>query len=153
MDPMALLKEDHSTVLDLIDQLEEAQGTGNHSEAAKLFDQLNDALTLHTRIEEAVLYPALEAFTETTEAVKLSVEEHEEVSQLLVDLSDTHTGEAEFEDRFAELRERVQSHIEEEEDNLLPDAERLLGERRLQEMGRQIEQLRKGKLAASTRLS
>jgi hemerythrin-like domain-containing protein len=53
-------------------------------------------------------------------------------------------------DKLTELRDSVEHHVEEEENEMFPKAEKVLGESRLQEMGRQMEQMKQGKSATAT---
>ena len=57
-----LLKEDHREVESLIAQLE---GGADH----ETFGKLRNSITMHTQIEEGILYPALEDFDETGELI------------------------------------------------------------------------------------
>ncbi len=54
-----MLREDHREVESLIAQLE---GGADH----ETFSKLRNAITMHTQIEESILYPALEDFDETS---------------------------------------------------------------------------------------
>ena len=56
-DAIALLKADHRKVEDLFDKFEAAKGDGRKQALA---EQICMELTIHTRIEEDVFYPACE---------------------------------------------------------------------------------------------
>jgi hemerythrin-like domain-containing protein len=58
--------------------------------------------------------------------------------------------EVEFQERLEELKENLAHHIEEEEDELFPMAEKLCGQKRLEEMGRQMQQMKQGRSASAT---
>jgi hemerythrin superfamily protein len=136
-----ILKQDHREAIGLFDRLE---GTGGSKD--ELFNQLKDALKLHTKLEEKIFYPALENFDETRDLVKESYREHRKVDQLLAEIN---PAAGDFADELGELRRNVEHHVEEEEGEMFPKAERLLGGARLQEMGRQMEQMKKGQSAAA----
>lgn len=123
-----MLKEDHREVESLIAQLEGAADR-------ETFGKLKKAITMHTQIEEGILYPALEDFDETGEQIEESYQEHDDVDQLLEDMSSTDLQGEEFQDLLSELKESIEHHVQEEENQLFPNAENLLGTETLEEMG------------------
>jgi hemerythrin-like domain-containing protein len=142
-----ILKQDHREAMGLFERLEgtdEASGGGGSKD--ELFDQLKGALTLHTKLEEQIFYPALENFDETRDLIKESYREHRKVDQLL---AETNPAAGDFTGKLSELRRNVEAHVDEEESEMFPKAERLLGQARLQEMGRQMEQMKKGQSATA----
>lgn len=148
MNAIELLMQDHKQVAGLMDQLETAD-KGDRS-AKGIFLQIKEGLTLHTQIEEQIFYPALKNFEETKDLVPEAFEEHQEVKDLLEDMSSLSPGDDEFMDKFTELRDSVEHHVEEEESEMFPKAEKVLGQSRLQEMGRQMEQMKQRKTATAT---
>lgn len=130
-----LLKEDHREVEGLIAQLE---GSADH----ETFGKIKSALKMHTKIEEEILYPAMEDFDETEELVDESYQEHDEVDQLLMEMSGTQPQSEEFQDLLAQLKESIEHHVGEEENELFPNAESLLGAETLEEMGNKAEQMK-----------
>lgn len=161
MNAIELLKEDHQEALDLMDQLEEITGDFDEddedaaaptmsNEPVQLFAQLKQALTLHTQLEEAIFYPAMKQFDETRDMIGEAIEEHQEVDQILNDMATLSPGDEEFQDKLEELRDSVEHHIDEEENELFPRAEELCGDERLNEMGNQMLQMKQGKSARAT---
>jgi len=148
MNAIELLKSDHQEAKSLMEQIEIAD-KGDRS-AKDLFNQLKQALTLHTQIEEEIFYPALKSFDETKDMVPEALEEHQEVDEMLAEMSALSPGNDEFMDKFTELRDAVEHHVEEEEDEMFPKAEKALGQPRLQEMGQQMQQMKQGKSATAT---
>ena len=55
-DAIALLKEDHATVRELLDELEKA-AMNDGSEAETLLETIEAELKVHTTIEEEIFYP------------------------------------------------------------------------------------------------
>lgn len=130
-----LLKADHREVEGLIAQLE---GSADH----ETFGKIKNALKMHTRIEEEILYPALEDFDETEALIDESYQEHDEVDDLLMEMGDTEPQSEEFQDFLAKLKDSIEHHVEEEENELFPNAETLLGTETLEEMGNKAEQMK-----------
>jgi hemerythrin superfamily protein len=148
MNAIDLLMNDHKEASGLMEQIELAD-KGDRS-AKELFTQLKQALTLHTQMEEQIFYPALRSFDETKDMIPEAFEEHQEVKDLLAEMAALSPGNDEFMDKLTELRESVDHHVEEEENEMFPKAKKALGNTRLQEMGRQMEQMKQGKSATAT---
>jgi hemerythrin-like domain-containing protein len=159
MNAIELLKADHARVQELFRQYEKAGG--QHREIA---EQIFTELEMHTTLEEELFYPALrsrvkpetlelepltaEEETEDEDLVTEAIEEHGEVKALIATLRALNPGNAQFQGTFAELREGVEAHVGMEEDELMPDAEAVLGDE-LERLGRQMEE-RKQQLMAGT---
>jgi len=142
-----ILKQDHREAIGLFERLagaDEAAGAGGSKD--ELFDRLKGALTLHTKLEEQIFYPALENFDETRDIIQESYEEHRKVDQLLAEINPAGS---DFASKLSELRGNVEHHVDEEEGEMFPKAEQLLGQSRLQEMGRQMGQLKQGQSATA----
>jgi hypothetical protein len=94
-------------------------------------EQVFTALEIHAHLEENVFYPAYETMTgkNGTQLVADSRLAHEHVKALLIELQDIDLGEATFEAKFQELRHTVEQHVAQEEDEMLPEAEQILGDR------------------------
>ncbi|HKP84918.1 MAG TPA: hemerythrin domain-containing protein [Blastocatellia bacterium] len=148
MNAIELLKSDHQEASTMMEQIETAD-KGDRS-AKELFNQLKQALTLHTQIEEQILYPALKSFDETKDWVPEAINEHQEVDDILAEMSALSPGNDEFMDKLTELRDAVEHHVEEEETDIFPKCEQVFGQSRLDEMGRQMEQMKQGKSATAT---
>jgi hemerythrin-like domain-containing protein len=147
MNAIELLIRDHEEAASMMDQLETAD-KGDRS-ARDTFLQLKNALTLHTQVEEQVFYSALKNHEETSDMIPESLEEHREVDEILAEMSRLNPGNDDFMDKLTELRDSVEHHVEEEQNEMFPKAERILGESRLQEMGRQMQQMKQGKSATA----
>src|SRR5215213_3310809 len=97
-----ILKQDHREAIGLFERLEgadEAAGAGGSKD--ELFDRLKGALTLHTKLEEQIFYPALENFDETRDIIQESYEEHRKVDQLLAEINPAGS---DFASKLSELR-------------------------------------------------
>jgi hemerythrin-like domain-containing protein len=152
MTAIELLEEDHQLAINLIDELESADDdAGTDPTNTETFNQLHEALKLHTRLEEEIFYPALESFDETRDLIKEAYKEHEKVDQLLARLSSKAPNEEEFQENLAELRSSIEQHVEEEEGEIFPKAEELLGASKLEQMGEQMQRAKdNAKVVAAT---
>lgn len=134
MDAFNLLKEDHRKVDALFDQLESATGKAKLT----VFNQIKTELELHTHIEEKIFYPALEEPEETHELTLEAYEEHDVVKKLLSQLGRAKTANEEWEAQAKVLRENVEHHVEEEENELFPKAEAALGKAEIADLGERM---------------
>jgi Hemerythrin HHE cation binding domain len=152
MNAIDLLKADHARVQELFRQYERAGG-----QQREIAEQIFTELEVHATLEEEFFYPALrgglepataeeETEDEEEDLVAEALEEHREMKTLIATLRALDPGDAQFQTKFAELREGVEEHVGMEEDELMPDAVAALGGE-LERLGRQLEQ-RKEQLMA-----
>jgi iron-sulfur cluster repair protein YtfE (RIC family) len=117
LDVLDILRTQHDDVFQLIEDLE--AGKGDRSE---IFDELADKLAAHTAVEEKIFYPAVLDDT-TNDMLHEAVEEHLAVKRLLSDMLglDPENDKEEFDAKLAVLKEDLEHHArEEEEDKLFP---------------------------------
>jgi hemerythrin-like domain-containing protein len=122
-----ILRQQHREVQGLMKKL--ANGASDRDARVA---ELVGALNLHTRLEEAVFYPAIaELGTKHAEAVVLeSYEEHRLVDFLMAQLPEPDMRSEQFQARLRVLQSLVEEHIEEEEREVFKLADRLSDERR-----------------------
>ena len=128
-----MIRADHTHVLATFHQFEADTSPGTKQ---ALVNTACLALEVHAQLEEEIFYPAMrEAGAEIdAETVGKSVPEHDEMRQLIARLRMLEPTDAAFDDTFYELMRTVLHHVADEETILLPDAERILGDR-LSELG------------------
>ncbi|TKA93649.1 hemerythrin domain-containing protein [Halopseudomonas bauzanensis] len=142
MDAIELLKADHETVKQL---LEEISATTERAvkKREELLQKIKLELTIHTTIEEEDFYPA---FKEAGAKDELKMyheakEEHRAVESLVLpDLLNTEPGSVEFSGRIKVLKELLEHHIEEEEQEIFTDAAKLMSKEQLETLGKQMEE-------------
>lgn len=138
MNAIELLTQDHRKVDELFEQMESGEG-----EKADIFNKIYQELSLHAEAEETFFYPELELSQETSGEVRHSYHEHQEIKDLLAELAARDTNDDAWMIRFEELKKSVQHHVKEEEGELFPDAQQVLGESKLEDIGSKIEDLKK----------
>lgn len=138
MNAINVLTKDHRKVEELFSQIESGEG-----DRMEVFKQINDELTLHAQVEETLFYPELELKGETSEQVQHSYEEHLEAKNLLAELSAGNPDDEGWMSKLQKLKESVNHHVQEEESELFPKAEEILGEERLESLGEKIESMKK----------
>jgi hemerythrin-like domain-containing protein len=94
-------------------------------------------------MEEQAFYHSLANLQETNELIKGAYEEHRKVDELLVKMTTAKN----WKPLLGDLKAQISHHVQEEEGELFPHAERLLPQNLLKEMGRQLENMKEGKAA------
>ena len=103
-------------------------------------ETLSTALEIHARLEEEIFYPAMRRID--PDLVDKSIPEHNEMRRLIARLRGTRPDDRAYDATLLELMRNVMRHVADEETELLPEAERVLGDRRLCELGAQMTKRR-----------
>jgi hemerythrin-like domain-containing protein len=135
MDAFELLKADHKKVAQLFDSLESASGKAKMD----VFKQIKNELDLHTHIEETIFYPALEKPEETHDLTLEAYEEHKVVKALLAELAGATAANDEWDAKAKVLRENVEHHVDEEENELFDKADDALSDEEIEALGNRME--------------
>jgi hemerythrin superfamily protein len=145
-----LLKQDHKKVKDIFRQYERAGDDTKKTQ--KLAEEAFKELTVHSRIEEEIFYPAArkKGSEEDKELVAEGLEEHHVVEQLIEELQATKPGTEEFQAKFKVMTENVEHHIEEEENELFPDVQKRL-KNELESLGEKMMRRKEELMAAGSR--
>lgn len=158
MNAIDLLETDHERVKAILAQLSESTDRAI-KKRTDLVAKLEMEITIHTQLEEQILYPAFKEAggKEEDEMYYEAKEEHRTVDSLVLpDLKSTDPTKPEFAGRAKVVKELLEHHIEEEETEMFPKARKLLGNKKLDELGEQMlamkaemkKNLSAGKLAA-----
>jgi hemerythrin superfamily protein len=148
MDAIEMLKADHEKVKGLFRQYE-AAGDRAYQKKKSIAEEVFTEITVHSSLEEELFYPAVKAETDKQgqELVAEAVEEHHVVAMLIEELKALDPKDERYDAKFSVLMDNVEHHIEEEEDELFPEAEDVLGDA-IEDLGAQMKE-RKGQLMAS----
>jgi len=115
---------DHRKHRDLLQRLEATRGATR--ERASLFTEFTREAKGHAAAEEQALYSTLLRKPATTDRGRHSVAEHKQIEDLLNTLAATPMDTGGWLTRFRELRHEYLHHLEEEEDEVFPAADRVL---------------------------
>ena len=140
MDPMKMLKEDHSKVKKLFEEFESA-GDRADKKKEKLFEQIRSELDVHMKLEESIFYPAVKKVRseETKELIREADEEHHVAKLLLAEIAKLEPSAEQYDAKVKVLKENIEHHVEEEEGELFPDAKKRLSDDKLAELGEQMK--------------
>src|ERR1700754_2867602 len=111
MDAIALLKQDHRTVEELFAQFEKASGDGRKQ---KLAEQICLELTVHTKIEEDIFYPACEGAIEQ-DLLNEAYVEHDGAKVLIAESEAGGPDDKFYDAKVKVLSEMIEHHVEEDE--------------------------------------
>lgn len=134
MNGLEMLKADHRKVSELFGQFEAASDAKKQS----LFEQIKTELETHTQIEETIFYPALEEEEELKDMVLEAYEEHKQVKTLLREISALSENSEKFEAKMKVMKENVEHHVEEEEQELFPKVEQFFDQQQLDTWGKEF---------------
>ncbi len=154
IDPVALLKDDHEKVKGLFDKFENAKSDSAKKSAAR--KAIMD-LKVHAAIEEEIFYPACDAALDSKEGHDILLEaeeEHHVVHLLIAELDAMSDDDEHFDAKFTVLAENVRHHIEEEETEMLPKAEKAVDSETMNDLGAQMAERKKSyqqQLSSETR--
>lgn len=142
-DAIVLLKDDHKEIRRLFREFEQA-GDDATKTKGRLVDQIIELLTVHTHIENEVMYPRVrELLPDLEDDVLESYEEHHVADVLVMELFGMKPDAERFDAKTMVLIENVRHHIEEEEEEWFPKVREGLGRKALQEIGAEMEEARK----------
>jgi hemerythrin-like domain-containing protein len=142
-DAIVLLKNDHKDIRKAFNDFEQA-GENAHATKGKLVDRIIELLTVHTYLENEIMYPRVrELLPEVEDDVLESYEEHHVADVLVMELSAMKPDDERFTAKTTVLIENVRHHIEEEEEEWFPKVREGLGRKVLQDLGAEMIEARK----------
>jgi len=129
MNATSLLKSQHRKVEALFKKLESGR-----SEPQPVLEELANSLAAHMAIEQDIFYPAIKEVD--SDMVNESYEEHSLAEVALKRLLATDPEDEAFQARVTALKELIEHHVEEEEQELFPEVEKSLDEATLSNLGK-----------------
>jgi hemerythrin-like domain-containing protein len=142
-DAIVMLKEDHVRVKRLFREFEGA-GERAKKQKADIVARILTELTVHTYLENEVMYPRVRELLPDLEADVLeSYEEHHVADVLCFELATMSPDDERFDAKTTVLIELVTHHIDEEEQDWFPKVREGLGRKALQDIGSEMVERRK----------
>jgi hemerythrin-like domain-containing protein len=141
-DAIVLLKADHKEIRQQFRKFE-AAGENAVKEKADIVTKIIELLTVHTYIENEVMYPEVrKLLPDLEDDILESYEEHHVADVLVMELFAMPADAERFDAKTTVLIENVTHHIEEEEQEWFPKVRSGLGRKQLQELGEKMERAR-----------
>ena len=136
-DAIVILKDDHKEVRGLFREFEKS--TTTKARKGTIVKKVIELLTVHTYIENEVMYPEVRRLLpELEDDVLESYEEHHVSDVLVMELAALKPGDERFEAKTTVLIENVRHHMDEEEQDWFPKVRQGLGRNQLQDLGAQL---------------
>jgi hemerythrin superfamily protein len=141
-DALVLLKDDHKHIKSLFREFERA-GENATKTKGSIVKKIIEALTVHTYLENELVYPEVrKLLPELEDDVLESYEEHHVADVLCVELAVLSPEHERFDAKTTVLIENVEHHIAEEEQDWFPKVREGLGRKQLQELGERMLTMR-----------
>jgi hemerythrin superfamily protein len=118
-DAVAMLKADHKKVSALFEQFEKSRAA---STKKKLVAEICLELTVHTKLEEEIFYPAVKAALRDKVLVPEANVEHATVKDLIAQVRDVEPGGEDYDAKVKVMAEYVKHHVKEEQNEMFPKA-------------------------------
>jgi hemerythrin superfamily protein len=140
-DVLDVLREDHRRVEALFKEIL-AEKSSTLANQRKNIEKVLAELTLHAKVEETIVYPAVYGKTKRDTDERLEVleayEEHGSMKDLMKKIAKTTGRDESLKAKVQVLMEITEHHVKEEESTFFPEARKLLGEKRLKQIGAEV---------------
>lgn len=134
-DAITLLKNDHKEIKKLFREFEKA-GERATQRKGEIVKKIIELLTVHTYIENEIMYPEVrELMPDVEDDILESYEEHHVADVLCMELFAMKPSAERFDAKTTVLIESVSHHIEEEEGEWFPKVRAGIGRGQLADMG------------------
>lgn len=142
-DAIVMLKDDHKEVRALFREFQKSSTTP--ARKGRLVEQIIELLTVHTFIENEVMYPRVrELLPQLEDDVLESYEEHHVADVLVVELAGMSPKDERFVAKATVLIENVTHHMQEEEQDWFPKVREGLSRTQLREIGAELAEAKQG---------
>lgn len=135
----SMIRMDHTHVASTFHQYSLLK---DHNTRQALANVLCRAVSIHSTLEEEILYPALREVCPNEPALLKSAPEHDEMRNLIAVITASNAERVDFDETVMQLMRRVLHHVADEETTLLPIAESRLSHAQLCELGAQMTKRR-----------
>jgi hemerythrin-like domain-containing protein len=146
MDALTFLRQDHKSVLGMLEVLYEAP-SGSGAEVSGLETMVTNlviAESQHEAIEEQFFWPAVrDALDDGDALADKAIEQEQEGKKLLQQLEDGKPGEAAYQEALQQFVQAAREHIAYEQDVVWPQFEAAVGREQLEKLGEKLERAKK----------
>ncbi|HEX5430717.1 MAG TPA: haloacid dehalogenase type II [Bryobacteraceae bacterium] len=136
-DPFDLLIQDHRRILALLDRMAQ-EPRDSRARRPSLFLMLKRKLAKHAMAEEDVVYPLVRSQSRDGDQSKHLYDEHADMKVLLFEIEGGLMTGSDWRDPVRALRDLVQRHANQEEQEIFPQLRRNLGHNRAPKISGQI---------------
>jgi len=144
MDILKLIEKDHKETAKGLAELEETK-ENNAAARKKIWTPLEKDLLVHMKAEEEILYPLLKE--EIKDKILEAIEEHQLLRMASSVLDETPANNETWLPKLKVIKENIEHHVEEEENEIFEAAREKLSKEKLEELGKRFEEA-KGKTSS-----
>ncbi|MCB5186768.1 hemerythrin domain-containing protein [Methylobacillus caricis] len=148
-DAIVVLKNDHATVKKLFKEYERLAEKEDIPGKTALANRICAELTVHTKVEEEIFYPAAREAIEDDDLLNEADVEHASAKDLISQIQTTDPEDPMYDAKVKVLSEYINHHVEEEETEMFPkvrEAKKL----DLRAMGQELTDRKEQMLASLT---
>ena len=138
MDAVTMLKDDHDKVKKILSDLDSTTERGVKTRQ-ELFAKVQQELEVHETIEEEIFYPALKEHPKMKDLVLEAYEEHHVVDTVMAEIRDVPYDDETWGAKLTVMKENVEHHIEEEEDEMFKQARQVFSKEELVQLGDRMQ--------------
>ena len=138
MDAVTMLKDDHDKVKKILSDLDSTTERGVKTRE-ELFAKVQQELEVHETIEEEIFYPALKEHPKMKDLVLEAYEEHHVVDTVMAEIRGVPFDDETWGAKLTVMKENVEHHIEEEEDEMFSQARQVFSKDELVELGERMQ--------------
>jgi hemerythrin-like domain-containing protein len=146
MDAITFLRQDHKSVLGLLETLDDAP-SGSGSQASGLETTVNTLIiseSQHEAIEQQFFWPAVRKALEDGDALAdKAIEQEQQGKKLLQQLEDGKPGEPAYHAALKQFVKAGREHIAYEQEMVWPQFEAAVSREQLEKLGEKLEQAKK----------
>jgi hemerythrin superfamily protein len=137
MDALEILKQDHKRILSLIQQCEGKVGKERLHDLGK---QIVRELSIHAELEEKLVYPKIRQLPEREANFEIieALEQHHIIKLIVGELNGMKPDDDVYLAKILTLRDVLETHIEEEEGEIFPLAQRNMSKHQLKDLGAEL---------------
>ncbi len=146
-DAIAMLIADHKKVQKAFKDFEKLKKGNNKRGKSDIVTQTCADLTVHTKIEEEIFYPAVRKAIKDADLMDEATVEHTGAKELIAQLESMQPGDDLYDAKFTVLGESIKHHVKEEQNEMFPKVRKTKLD--LNALGQQMAQ-RKAELEAET---
>jgi hemerythrin-like domain-containing protein len=147
MNAVTLLKQQHQDVRDLFELFDKARDSIDKD---RICQQLANNLAAHMTIEEQIFYPAAFSAMNDESQREEAFAEHQEAKTLLAEIldMDMSLGGHDFAEKMSLLRQKIEHHVQEEENEVLERVREVMDRDELNRLGDEMKALFTQEMAA-----
>lgn len=146
MDALTFLRQDHKSVLGLLETLDGAP-SGPGAEGSGLETTVNTLIiseSQHEAIEEQFFWPAVrDALDNGDELADKAIQQEQDGKKLLQRLEDGRPGQPDYHEALQEFVKAGRAHIAYEQDTVWPQVEATISREELEKIGEKLEHAKK----------